>query len=102
MRGAYIIRRILILFPTLLAIYTLTFFLMHSTPGGPWDSGDKPLPAAVQEKMREAYGLDKPVWRQYIEYLGNALRGDFGPSYTQRSRTVADIIGTAFPTSLKL
>ena len=102
MRGAYVVRRILILFPTLLAIYTLTFFLMHTTPGGPWDTGEKPLPAQVQENLRKAYGLDKPVWRQYLDYLGNALQGDLGPSYSQRSRSVADIIGTAFPTSLKL
>jgi ABC-type dipeptide/oligopeptide/nickel transport system permease component len=102
MRSAYAIRRILIVIPTLVAIYTLTFFLMHATPGGPWDSGDKPLPAAVQEKMRKAYGLDKPVWRQYFTYLGRALRGDLGPSYTQRSRTVTDIIRSAFPVSLKL
>ena len=102
MRGAYVIRRVLVLVPTLLAIYTLAFMLMHATPGGPWDSSEKPLPAAVQEKLRAAYGLDKPLWRQYVDYLGNALHGDFGPSYSQRSRSVADVIGTAFPTSLKL
>jgi ABC-type dipeptide/oligopeptide/nickel transport system permease component len=102
MRGAYAVRRILVLIPTLLAIYTLTFFLMHSTPGGPWDTGEKPIPTAVQEQLKKAYGLDKPVWRQYIGFLGKAVRGDLGPSYTQRSRTVADIIRTAFPTSLKL
>jgi oligopeptide transport system permease protein len=101
-RSAYVIRRILALIPTLLLVYTLTFFLMHATPGGPWDTGEKPIPAAVQEKLKAAYGLDKPVWQQYLNYLGNALHGDLGPSYAQRSRTVADIIGTAFPVSLKL
>jgi ABC-type dipeptide/oligopeptide/nickel transport system permease component len=102
MRGSYVIRRIFLFIPTLLAIYTLTFLLMHATPGGPWDTGDKPLSPLVQENLEKAYGLDQPLWRQYLDYLGNALQGDFGPSYTQRSRTVADIIGTAFPTSLKL
>lgn len=102
MRSAFVIRRILALIPTLFLIYTITFFLMHATPGGPWDTGEKPLPAAVQEKLKAAYGLDKPIWEQYFSYLGNAIRGDFGPSYAQRSRTVADIIGTAFPVSLKL
>ena len=102
MRGAYAIRRILILPPTLLAIYTLTFFLMHSTPGGPWDSSEKPLPPLVQAKLRAAYGLDKPLWRQYASYLGKALKGDLGPSYGQQSRTVADILKVAFPISLKL
>ena len=102
MNSAYMIRRVLALIPTLLLIYTITFFLMHATPGGPWDSGEKPLPAAVQEKLKAAYGLDKPVWEQYVSYLGKAVKGDFGPSYSQRSRSVADIIGTAFPVSLKL
>jgi oligopeptide transport system permease protein len=101
-RSAYVIRRILALIPTLLLVYTLTFFLMHATPGGPWDTGEKPLPASVVEKLKAAYGLDQPVWRQYLNYLGNALHGDLGPSYAQRSRTVAEIIGTAFPISLKL
>jgi ABC-type dipeptide/oligopeptide/nickel transport system permease component len=102
MRSAYIIRRVLALIPTLLVIYSLTFFLMHSTPGGPWDSGEKPLPASVQEKLKAAYGLDEPLWKQYVGYLGNAARGDFGPSYTQRSRTVRDIVASTFPVSLKL
>jgi oligopeptide transport system permease protein len=90
------------LIPTLLLIYTLTFFLMHATPGGPWDTGEKPIPAAVQEKLKAAYGLDQPIWRQYVTYLGKTLHGDLGPSYAQRSRSVTDIIKTAFPTSLKL
>lgn len=102
MRRAYVIRRILLLIPTLVALYTLTFFLMHATPGGPWDSSEKPLPAAVQQQLKHAYGLDKPLWLQYGDYLGKALRGDFGPSYAQRSRTVTDIITTSFPISLKL
>jgi ABC-type dipeptide/oligopeptide/nickel transport system permease component len=102
MRSAYVIRRILIVFPTLLAIYTLTFFLMHATPGGPWDTSEKPISEQTQENLRKAYGLDKPLWQQYFKYLGNALQGDFGPSYSQRSRTVSDIIQEAFPVSLKL
>ncbi len=101
-RSAYVIRRVLALIPTLLLIYTLTFFLMHATPGGPWDSGEKPIPAAVQEKLKAAYGLDKPIWQQYGEFLGHALQGDLGPSYTQRSRSVTDILRTTFPVSLQL
>jgi ABC-type dipeptide/oligopeptide/nickel transport system permease component len=101
-RSAFIIRRVLALIPTLLLIYSLTFFLMHSTPGGPWDSGEKPIPADVQERLKAAYGLDKPLWQQYTDFLGKAIRGDLGPSYTQRSRSVADIIGESFPVSLQL
>lgn len=102
MRTAYIIRRVLALIPTLLLIYTITFFLMHSTPGGPWDTSEKPLPADVQERLKAAYGLDKPLWQQYGEFLGKAVQGDLGPSYAQRSRTVVQILGETFPVSLKL
>jgi ABC-type dipeptide/oligopeptide/nickel transport system permease component len=102
MRTDYVIRRVLMVIPTLLAIYTLTFFLMHSTPGGPWDTSEKPIPATVQEQLKKAYGLDKPVWRQYVDFLGKALKGDLGPSYTQRSRSVTDILRAAVPVSLKL
>jgi ABC-type dipeptide/oligopeptide/nickel transport system permease component len=56
----------------------------------------------VQEKLKAAYGLDEPLWKQYVSYLGNVARGDFGPSYTQRSRTVRDIVASTFPVSLKL
>ncbi|MDQ2653457.1 MAG: ABC transporter permease [Chloroflexota bacterium] len=102
MRTAFIIRRVLALIPTLLLIYTIAFFLMHSTPGGPWDSGEKPIPADVQERLKIAYGLDKPLWQQYGEFLGNAVKGDLGPSYTQRSRTVVQILSETFPVSLQL
>jgi ABC-type dipeptide/oligopeptide/nickel transport system permease component len=101
-RSAFIVRRVLALIPTLLLIYSLTFFLMHSTPGGPWDTGEKPIPADVQERLKAAYGLDKPLWQQYTDFLSKAVRGDLGPSYTQRSRSVTDIIRETFPVSLQL
>jgi ABC-type dipeptide/oligopeptide/nickel transport system permease component len=101
-RGEYIVRRLLLLIPTLIAIYTLTFILIHATPGGPWSQGEKPVPPIVLKRLNAAYGLDQPLWRQYIDYLWNVLHGDFGPSFTQRSRTVSDIIGTTFPVSFKL
>jgi ABC-type dipeptide/oligopeptide/nickel transport system permease component len=75
---------------------------MHSTPGGPWDTGEKPIPAEVQERLKAAYGLDKPLWQQYTNFLSKAVRGDLGPSYVQRSRSVSDIIGATFPVSLQL
>jgi oligopeptide transport system permease protein len=101
-RSAYVIRRVLLLIPTMLAIYTLTFLLIHSTPGGPWSQGDKPVHPRVLERLNQAYGLDDPLWQQYVTYLGNALQGDFGPSFAQRSRTVTDIIAQTFPVSIAL
>lgn len=101
-RSAYIIRRILFLIPTLFVVYTLTFFLIHATPGGPWSQGDKPVPPIVLKHLNEAYGLDKPVWQQYFDYLWNILHGDFGPSFTSRSQSVTDIIRETFPVSFQL
>lgn len=99
--GQYAARRLLGLLPTLLAVYTITFLLIHLTPGGPWDS-DKPLPPEAKAALDKAYGLDKPLWRQYTDYLVNVLRGNFGPSFTQRNRDVTDIVKDFFPVSIKL
>ena len=75
----------------------MTFVLIHATPGGPWSQGDKPVPPVVLKRLNEAYGLDKPLWQQYIDYLWNVLHGDFGPSFSSRSRSVTDIIRDTFP-----
>lgn len=60
------------------------------------------MPKAVLDRLNEAYGLNDPLWKQYLSYLGNVLRGDFGPSFASRSRTVGDIIADTFPVSIKL
>lgn len=98
----YIIRRILLLVPILLAVYTITFILFRLTPGGPWDK-ERPVPKEVQQHLDRKYGLDRPLWEQYTSYLvGVVTRFDFGPSYKQTSRTVNDIIGDFFPVSIRL
>ncbi len=98
----YLLRRVLLLVPIWLAVYTLTFGLMQLTPGGPWDR-EKPVPREVREALDRKYGLDKPVWQQYTDYLiGVVTRFDFGPSYASRARTVNDVIGDFFPVSLSL
>jgi oligopeptide transport system permease protein len=86
----------------MLAVYTITFFLMHATPGGPWDGGDKPLPPQVIANLNAKYHLNDPLWKQYFEYLDNAAHGDLGPSYVNTSRTVTDIFRDFFPVSLEL
>jgi len=101
--GAYIVRRFLLVIPTLIVIYSLTFFVMHATPGGPFDAaGDKPLPAAARRNLERKYGLDKPLWQQYFVYVGNLAKGDLGPSYASRNRQVTDIIRESFPRSAQL
>lgn len=100
--GRYAVRRVLLLIPVLLAVYTLTFALFQITPGGPWDR-ERPVPREVVEHLNAKYGLNKPVWQQYVDYLvGVVTRLDFGPSYKRISRTVSDIIGDFFPTSARI
>src|SRR5713226_2387922 len=99
---AYILRRILWLIPSLLVIYTLTFFLVHATPGNPWDESEKPLPAAVIANLNKQYHLDDPLPKQYFDYLANVLHGDFGPSYRSVERSVSEIIGATLPVSAQL
>jgi len=97
----YIIRRVLWAIPVLLIISLVTFSLAHVIPGGPFDK-EKPLPAEIIANLEAYYGLDDPLWMQYTDYLWNALHGDFGPSYSYRSRTVNDIMSEHFPVSAQL
>jgi ABC-type dipeptide/oligopeptide/nickel transport system permease component len=97
----YVIRRILWAIPVLLVISLITFSLGHAIPGGPFDR-EKTLPKEIIANLEAYYGLDDPLWKQYIDYLWNALHGDLGPSYSSRSRTVNDIIKENFPVSAQL
>ena len=98
----YILRRVLILVPVWLAVYTLTFALYHLTPGGPWDR-EKPVPPQAMAQLNQKYGLDRPLYQQYFDYLGGVVtRFDFGPSYSRLSRGVGDIIKDLFPVSLRI
>ncbi|MCL6647768.1 MAG: ABC transporter permease subunit, partial [Chloroflexi bacterium] len=89
--------------PTLLAIYTLTFLLMRLTPGSPWDTNERNLTPAVISALNAKYGLDRPLYQQYWDYLVAAItRFDLGPSYKLVGRDVTDIIRDFFPVSLQL
>jgi len=99
----YIIRRILWMIPTLLVISFISFFLMHAIPGGPFAGPElKHMSPEVIENLNKYYHLDDPLWKQYLDYLLNLLRGDLGPSYAERGRTVNDIIAQSLPTSAAL
>ncbi len=98
----YIIRRILWIIPVLLVSTVLTFGLMHSIPGNPFQKVERPLSPAVVKQLMSYYHLDEPVPMQYLRYMGNALRGDFGPSYQYRDRSVNDIVKGGFPVSAEL
>lgn len=101
----YLIKRLLWMVPVILVVSSITFFLMHSAPGGPWDRDPnaRQVDAITQARLNEYYGLDKPMWRQYMAYMiGDTdkegkfvcglICGNLGPSYRQRGRTVQDIL----------
>src|SRR4051812_27276300 len=79
----------------------ITFTIMHLTPGGPWDK-EKPVAAQVVANLNARYNLDKPAWQQYLLYMGNALHGDLGPSYTYQDRSVTSIILSGLPNTAAL
>ena len=98
----YIIKRILLAIFTVWVVITVTFFVMHAVPGGPF-VGEKATTPAVQAAMEAKYGLDKPLMEQYVTYLKDIVtKFDFGPSLKQRGRMVIDIIFDGMKTSLKL
>lgn len=98
---SYTIRRILGAIPTLFIIITLSFFLMRLAPGGPFAT-DRVLPPEIARNIAAAYDLDKPLWQQFLIYLGRLAHGDFGPSYKIRDFTVTQLIMNGFPVSMKL
>ena len=100
----YTIRRLLLLIPTMFFVAVIVFFLAHAAPGSPFDaksSGDRSLPLATIERLERLYGVNKPVHEQFILYLSNVARFDFGNSF-RGGRPVAEIIGDGFPVSAQL
>lgn len=80
----------------------LAFLLMHSVPGGPFDETNNPLPPEGKANILHKYGLDRPLYEQYLNYMGNALHGDFGISFQSPTETVTELIARAWPTSMQL
>jgi oligopeptide transport system permease protein len=99
--AAYAFRRFIGALPTLFVIVTLTFFMMHAAPGGPFDS-QRRLPPEVERNVKAAYNLDKPVYQQYLIYLGRLAQGDLGPSFKNKDFTVVQLIETGLPVSARL
>ncbi len=98
---SYIVRRILWLIPVLFVVSIITFGLMHSVPGGPFDR-EKALRGSVIERLNEKYGLDKPIPEQYVNWVSGLIRLDLGPSYRYANRTVNDMIGEGLPRTIQL
>ena len=98
----YIAKRILLAILTVWVVITVTFFVMHSVPGGPF-LGEKAMTEQAKAALEEKYGLDKPLMEQYRTYLTDIVtRFDFGPSIKKEGRTVLDIIKEGMKTSGKI
>ncbi|MCA1243498.1 ABC transporter permease subunit [Stappia stellulata] len=97
----YVTRRLLTAIPTLFLIVTGAFFLIRVAPGGPFNL-ERPLEAKVMENLNRIYHLDKPLWEQYLYYLGNLARGDFGPSFVYRDFSVAELFASGLPVSIQI
>lgn len=94
----FIAKRLLEAIPTLLVLITITFFMMRFAPGTPF-SGERSLPPQVLANIEAKYGLDKPVFQQYLGYLGGLLQGDLGPSFKYKDYTVNELVAQALPVS---
>jgi len=98
---SYTVKRILQGIITVWFIATATFIAMHNVPGDPLSS-DRATNETIRANLEARYGLDRPLFEQYLVYMGNMLRGDFGISFTQQNREVNDIIREHFPVSATL
>jgi peptide/nickel transport system permease protein len=99
---AYITRRVAMLLAMMVLITIIIFLLMHSVPGGPFETaGSKqPLPPFAYQNIKHKYGLDQPLWQQYLRWLWAALHGDFGIPFESPTETVTGLIARAWPITL--
>ena len=86
-----IVGRLFQLIPVLWIILTLTFFMSKEVPGGPFSAERQATPEVIA-RLNAYYGLDKPLWEQYLGYLAKFVRFDLGPSYTYQSESVNEVI----------
>jgi len=93
----YIVRRLLWMIPVLFFVISLTFFLMHQVPGGPWDREGRQLSPAVINNLNIKYGLDKPEWQQYVLYIWGAAHFDFGDSLQSPGQKVSTLLFESWP-----
>ena len=98
---SYTLRRLLAAIPTLLAVISVCYFLLHATPGGPFDT-ERKVSAAVLANLQAKYHLDLPVWQQYLLYLKSLLQGDLGASFRYADWSVNDLVAQALPVSLAI
>jgi len=98
----YLLGRVAGLLFAIFAASLITFLLMHSVPGGPFDETKMPLPPAAKANILRKYGLDRPLYEQYLRYMWNALHGDFGVPFQSPTETVTGLIGRVWPPTVQL
>ena len=96
-----IFNRLLVAIPVLLSVITITFLMVHSAPGGPFDY-ERVVSQEVMEQLNKKYNLDAPLYIQYFDYLSNIIKGDFGPSFRYPGRNVTEMISLGLPVTLEL
>ncbi|MEM1389658.1 MAG: ABC transporter permease subunit [Pseudomonadota bacterium] len=97
----YAVRRLLGAIPTVFVIITVSFFLMRVAPGGPFDA-ERTLEPQVMQNLQAAFGLDLPLWQQYLRYISNLAAGDLGPSFIYRDFSVQQLLAAGLPISIIL
>jgi oligopeptide transport system permease protein len=97
----YVLRRLLTAIPTMLVIVTVAFFLIRVAPGGPFNQ-ERGLQPAIKANLEAQFGLDDPLWLQYLNYMNNLLHGNFGPSYNLPDFTVGELFANGLPVSIQL
>lgn len=97
----YVARRLLTAIPTLFVIVTLAFFLIRVAPGGPFNQ-ERGLSPEIRANLEAQFGLNDPLWLQYLNYLKNLLHGNFGPSYNLPDFTVGELFAKGLPISIQI
>ena len=96
----YILKRLGAGLVSIFVLVTITFFLMHAIPGGPFSPAEeRNVPQKVLDQIADKYGLNDPVPVQYVKYLNNLLHGDLGTSFKRQDTTVNELIANGFPVS---
>lgn len=98
---SYAIKRLLGALPTLLVLFTLSFFLMRAAPGGPFDA-ERSLPPEIEANLNARFHLDQPLYQQYFSYLEDVVTGRFWPSIQYSDFNVKELIANGFPISMQL
>jgi ABC-type dipeptide/oligopeptide/nickel transport system permease component len=98
----YLLARLASLIFILFAVSLIAFLLMHAVPGGPFDIRERRLPDATRQAMLAKYGLDKPLWVQYLRYVWHALHFDFGVPFQSPTETVTGLIARAWPITIRI